>query len=94
MTEKVLSKTIKVEEEVCVSKLNTNSVCHGLLAVGDVIESVLIDGTLYDIDREFRLDDLSWKVKANTIIVFNVKRMNANQTVPVAISSNDIKNVA
>lgn len=86
--------TIKIKEEVCVSKINEDSMCQGHLAVGDILLSVLIDGQLYEIDREFRLDDLSWMVRENTIIVFNVKRANINQTIPVAISLSDFKKVA
>ena len=86
--------TVKIKEDVCVSKVQKNSVSYGALNVGDVLVSVLIDGELYEIDREFRLDDLSWKVKANTIVVFNIKRMNLNQTIPLAISAEDFKRVA
>ena len=86
--------TVKIVEEICVSDISTNSVCHGSLVVGDKLVSVLIDGQLYVIDREFRLDDLSWKIKPNTVMVFNVERSNANATIPIAIGADDMKEVA
>lgn len=86
--------TVKIVEEICVSDISTNSVCHGSLVVGDKLVSVLIDGQLYVIDREFRLDDLSWKIKPNTVMVFNVERSNANATIPIAIGVDDMKEVA
>lgn len=83
----------KIVEKVCVSKITTSSICDGALSVGDEIVSILIDGNLYTIDRIYRLDDLSWFIKGNTVVVFNVMRTNINVTVPIAVESDDIQKV-
>ncbi|MBQ7884758.1 MAG: serine protease [Clostridia bacterium] len=86
--------SIKIVEDVYVSKVKANSACHSNLLVGDKLISVLIGGELFKIDREFRLDDLSWLITPNSVVVFNILRSNAEVTVPIAIGAEDFKAVA
>ena len=85
--------SVTIVEEVCVSKVDKNGASFGNLVVGDKIVSVMVAGELYSIDREFRLDDISWLIEKNTVVVFNVVRASNQVTVPIAIGEEDFKAV-
>lgn len=68
------SQTTKLVESISVSAIAENSVAKDLVEIGDIIESIEIDGKEYAIDREFALDNALWKVKGTEKVVLNVIR--------------------
>ncbi|MBE7074907.1 MAG: trypsin-like serine protease [Clostridiales bacterium] len=86
--------SIKIVEEVYVKTIKTTSVCKQLLYVGDVLQTITIGEKTYNLDRDFRLDDLTWLIQENEVIVFEVLRSNNVVSVPVVITADYIKSVA
>ena len=61
-------------EEVIVSSVNEGSASQGKLMVGDVINSVTIDGVDYQIKRTFNVIDVMLTARQNSSVVFHVER--------------------
>ena len=78
-------------ERVVVTKVTGGSPASGKLAVGDVLNSVTIDGVTYDITRKFDVFDAMLKVRNSnsfrSTVVFNITRNGAVQEVSVDISA-------
>lgn len=74
-------------EEVVVGSITAGSACDGKLAVGDVIKSVVIDGTTYQITRTFNVIDVMLTARSGSSVVFVVNRGGADVEVSIDMSS-------
>lgn len=74
-------------EEVVVGKITQGGACDGKLAVDDVIKSVIIDGTTYQITRTFNVIDVMLTARNNSSVVFVVNRGGTDIEVNIDMSS-------
>lgn len=73
-------------EEVVVGKITKGSACDGILMVGDVIKSVIIDGTTYEITRTFNVIDIMLTARQTSNIVFVIERAGETKEVTLDMS--------
>lgn len=66
---------VRINETVTINELSTNSIALTAgLAVGDVIDSIEINGVTHEINRVYELVDFSLVARPNDTITFNVLR--------------------
>ena len=88
------SKTVYDEETCKVHKIETvvvdsiteGSISDGNLMVGDVIRSVEIDGTEYEVNRMYNVIDSMLNVRVGSEVVFRVVRGGEEINVPIEIT--------
>lgn len=88
------TNNIKIVETIEVVEVSSGSISEGKLMAGDIINSVVIDGVTYNIDRNFRLSELVWLMDKDKVITFNITRMNNPETAVVVITEECFKTVA
>lgn len=76
---------IQITEEIEIEEINDDSICKDKLAVGDKLVNVTINGVTYNINRNFTLKELTWIIKKNSVVVFNVIRMGTSTIVPIVV---------
>jgi len=69
------SGRIYKEETVSVSKITAGSVAEALFEVGDVLNSVTIDGVKYEITRQFHLIDCMLNARVGSEVIISVTRV-------------------
>jgi len=74
-------------EEVAVGKITAGGACDGKLNVGDVIKSVIIDGTEYKITRTYNLIDVMLTARQTSSVVFVVDRGGNEMQIAVDMST-------
>ena len=78
---------VKRYEKIAVQTVNEGSAVDGILAVGDVINSITIDGVKYDITRLHHVIDSMLYARVGSKIVINITR--ASETTDVEIEAKD-----
>lgn len=68
------SGKIHKSERVIVSKISNNSPAESVLAVGDAINSITIDGKTYDVSRTFHVVDVMINARKDSSVVLNITR--------------------
>ena len=59
----------KISEEVVIASVSEDSIAKALgLLEGDILTAVIINGTQYEIDRSFEIENLSLTVRANDLV--------------------------
>ena len=59
----------KISEEVVIASVSEDSIAQTLgLLEGDILTAVIINGTQYEIDRSFEIENLSLTVRANDLV--------------------------
>ena len=59
----------KISEEVVIASVSEDSIAQTLgLLEGDILSAVIINGTQYEIDRSFEIENLSLAVRANDLV--------------------------
>ncbi len=61
-------------QKVSVDSINEDSAVKDVLAVGDIINSVTIDGVKYQITKTYQLPDLMYSARVGSTVVMNVTR--------------------
>lgn len=74
-------------EEVIVGRTTEGSACDGKLAAGDVIKSVIIDGTTYEIQRTFNVIDVMLTARTTSNVVYVIERDGVEQQVTIDMSA-------
>ncbi len=82
-------KIIK-SEKVVVASIEDGKLATGKLKVGDVINSITIDGTEYKITRKFHVFDRMLKARTGSTVVFNVTREGAEQKIEFTITEQNL----
>ncbi len=80
------SNGVKIIETVSIEKIEDNSVCRDLLKVGDIVNSVVVGGKEYTIDRMYKLVDLTWLMKKDEPVVFKVTRLGNSEDITIVVS--------
>lgn len=81
------SQKLTTIQTIEVLEVTTGSVCTGKLMVGDILDSVIIDGETYEITTQYALPDLLFLVEKNDVITINVLRDNQVVSVEVILSN-------
>lgn len=76
---------VKIVETVAIEKIEDNSICKSLLKEGDIINSVVIEGKEYKIDRLYKLIDLTWLMEQDKSVIFKITRLNNQMDVAIVI---------
>ena len=59
----------KISEEVVIASVSEDSIAQTLgLLEGDILTAVIINGTQYEIDRSFEIENLSLTIRANDLV--------------------------
>ena len=70
-------------EEISVVVINDGSLAQGVLEVGDVINSITVDGAKYDVNRMYTVTDAMIDARVGSVVVINVTR--GEQTLDLTI---------
>ncbi len=61
-------------ETVCVSEVSESGLSNGVLEVGDIINSITVDGAKYDVYRMYIVIDAMLDARVGSVVVVNVTR--------------------
>ncbi len=78
---------VHIKETVKVSDVSSTGIANGVLAVGDVIKSITIDGNTYNVSRIFHVVDNMLNARVGSSVVFHVERNGESLDVPIAITA-------
>ncbi len=81
-------------ETVGVSMVSEGSLADGALLVGDIINSVKIDGREYKVTRMFVVTDAMLNARAGSEVVISVERDGESVDVKISITEDCIKSIA
>lgn len=62
------------KERVKIESVDTGAAAHKLLGAGDIINSITIDGTVYEVTRTFHVVDAMLNARVGSNVVINVTR--------------------
>ena len=77
-------------ESVSIAAIEATGIANGALAVGDVINSITIDGVKYDVTRMFVVTDSMLNARVNSVVVINVTRDGVNKDVEIKITEKSL----
>lgn len=82
-------KTLKIDivEQVTIREISSDSVALNKLAVGDVINSVVINGETYNITRYYQIADLLWRCNQGDVITINYTRDEIASSTEITLSN-------
>ena len=69
-----------------------DAAAYGILKSGDVINSITIDGTVYEVTRTFHVVDAMLNARVSSVVVINVTRGSENIDLTIPLSNKDIVN--
>ena len=72
-------------ETVSVSSIEANSLAKGVIEVGDVINSITVDGVEYDVTRMFVVTDAMLNARVGSTVTVNVTRDGKNIELQISI---------
>lgn len=61
-------------EEVIVSSLESNSISRGIIEVGDIINSITVDGITYEVNRMYIVVESMLNARVGSVVTVNVTR--------------------
>ena len=76
---------IHKREDVVVDAVNKGAVAEGHLLAGDIIKSIEIDGTSYEVTRIFMVVDSMLNARAGSTVTFKILREGAEMSVTLTI---------
>ena len=80
-------------ETVGVSEINSGSLADGLLKVGDIINSITIDGTTYNVNRMYMVVDSMINARVGSTVTLNVTRGGDTFDVTVEIGQSAMQKI-
>jgi S1-C subfamily serine protease len=80
-------------EKVSVASIENGAIADGALRVGDVINSITIDGTKYDVTRMFVVTDSMINARVNSVVVINVTRDGVAKDIEINIAQKSLTQV-
>ena len=80
-------------ETVIVSKVDVKGLAYGKLAVGDVINSITIDGVEYDATRMFVVTECLFNARAGSVVVININRGGVEKNVEITITESSLSKI-
>jgi hypothetical protein len=76
---------IHKKEEVSVLEISLKSTVHGLIKVGDIVNSITVDGVTKEVTRRHHLIDSMLDARVGSSVIINVTRDGASVDVTVPI---------
>ncbi len=80
-------------EVIAVSAVENGGLADGVMEVGDIINSITVDGVKYDVTRMFVVTDSMLNARAGSSVVINVTRGNEDINLSIDITEDCIKTV-
>ena len=77
-------------EKVIVSEIASDAAVKDVLAVGDVINSITIDGTKYEVTRTFHVVDVMLNARADSTVTLNITRNGTTADVTIDLSKTSL----
>ena len=87
------SGKVHKRETVSISSIETSGLAYGNLEVGDVINSITIDGVKYDVTRMFVVTDAMLNARVDSIVTVNVTRAGASKDVRIIIAESSLTGI-
>jgi len=81
--------SVKITETIQITDVTSGSLCDGKVQVGDIINSLTINGTTTVINRRFMLADLMYTVRKGDTLILNVTRGGVSTDVEFTFDSDD-----
>jgi serine protease Do len=75
--------TLKITETLCVDSVEACSAAFGRLLAGDVMQSVIVDGKEYSLDRRFYLNDILLGLKLGDKMTIKIQRNGQPKSVEI-----------
>ena len=73
-------------ETVIVSKISNGAAAENVLAIGDIINSITIDGKTYEVTRTFHVVDVMLNARQGSTVVLNITRGDKTSDVTIDMS--------
>ena len=80
-------------ETVSVTKVDAQGLAYGALAVGDVINSITIDGVTYEVNRMFVVTEAMINARVNSVVSVNITRGGVEKNIEIKITENSLSKV-
>ncbi|MBQ8719988.1 MAG: trypsin-like peptidase domain-containing protein [Clostridia bacterium] len=77
---------VHIVEEVKISGITTDSVAEGLFEVGDLINSITIDGVTYEVSRTYHVVDAMLNARTTSTVSMNITRDGQTLDIEVDLS--------
>ncbi len=77
-------------EKIKVASINKGAAADGALKAEDIINSITIDGTKYEVSRIFHVVDAMLNARAGSDVSVNVTRSGENKDIKITLSQKDI----
>ena len=87
------SGKVHKRETVSISSIETNGLAYDNLEVGDIINSITIDGVKYDVTRMFVVTDAMLNARVDSIVTVNVTRAGASRDVRIIIAESSLTGI-
>ena len=84
--------TLYKRERVAIESIELGSAARNILMRGDLINSITIDGTKYDVNRMFHVVDSMLNARVGSTVVFNVTRGTENLDLTIQITQSMLIN--
>lgn len=80
-------------EVVSITKVDSKSLANGKLKVGDVINSITIDGVTYEVNRMFVVSECLFNARVGSVVSINITRDGTEKTVDITITESVLTKV-
>ena len=80
-------------ETVSVTKVDAQGLAYGALAVGDVINSITIDGVTYEVNRMFVVTEAMINARVNSVVSVNITRGGVEKNIEIKITEDSLSKV-
>ena len=87
------SGAVYKREEVTVSSLNSDALAKGALEVGDIINTITVDGVKHDVNRMYIVIDSMLDARVGSLVVVNVTRGEKTFDVKIIITESSLTQV-
>ena len=77
-------------EDVSVISVANGSLASGVIEVGDIINSITVDGVTYDVDRMYIVTDSMLNARVDSVVVINVTRGGQSVDVEIKIAESSM----
>lgn len=87
------SGKVHKREVVGVATVDKNGLANGILQVGDVINSIVVDGVTYDVTRMYVVTDSMINARVGSVVTVNVTRGSENHTYTIQIGESALTTI-
>lgn len=81
------------KETVSIMTVERDGLASGILEVGDVINSITVDGVTYNVDRMYTVTDSMLCARVGSTVIFNVTRNGATMDIKIDIKESSLTQI-